>query len=247
MKLSNYILTGADTDAMFLCKHDQSPWTKEEQELFLQNLNEQFPEHIKFEHDGIYQSAVINKAKNYVMKKFNGEVVIKGSSFKSSTKEPALRELQIELVNEMLGNNDLSVITNIYRKYLEEAKNITDIKRWCVKKTYTKKVEESERLNETKVKDAINEGIAKGVLSSIQQGDKVYLYQTIDGVKQKVVKGVSLVYKKTGLPMMQDNKILRLVELYNYDGDAAHYMKRVEDTLYILETVLPVKDIISSL
>lgn len=243
----DFIIGPSDTDSISFVKKDQSPFTKEEMKQLLQEINEISPELIEWEDDDYYSSCVALKAKNYVMKKTNGELVIKGSSFKSSTKEPALRELQIELVNEMLGNNDLDVITGIYRKYLEEAKNITDIKRWCVKKTYTEKVQESERLNETKVKDAINEGITKGVLSSIQQGDKVYLYQTIDGIKQKHVKGVPQVYKKTGLPMTMDNKILRLVELYNYDGDAAHYMKRVEDTLYILETVLPVKDIINSL
>lgn len=247
MKTHDFIIGPTDTDSISFVKKDQSFFTKEEMKQLLQEINEISPELIEWEDDDFYLSCVALKAKNYVMKKTNGELVIKGSSFKSSTKEPALREMQIALVDEMLGNNDLSVIKSIYKKYLEEAKNISDIKRWCVKKTYTEKVEESERLNETKVKDAIKEAIDKGVLNGIQQGDKIYLYQTIDGVKQKVVKGVPQVYKKTGLPMMVDNKILRLIELYNYDADAAHYMKRVEDTLYILETVLPVEEIINSI
>jgi hypothetical protein len=242
----NHLLIGCDTDSLFLCKQDQTPWSKEEQELFLKALNEQFPEHIKFDHDGVYESAVISKAKNYIMKKANGEIVVKGSAFKSSTKEPALKQMNEGILNEMLGNNDLSVIISIYKKYLEEAKNITNIKRWSTKKTYTEKVEESERLNETKVKDAIKEAINKKVLSGIQQGDKVYLYQTVDGMKQKTVKGVPQFYKKTGEPIMVENKILKVIDLYNHDADSTHYMKRVEDTLYILETVLPVEEIIKS-
>ena len=40
-------------------------------------------------------------------------------------------------------------------------------------------MQESEKTNQTKVMDAIKEGLDKGVLNSIQQGDKIYLYQTI--------------------------------------------------------------------
>lgn len=239
----NHILIGADTDAMFLCKHDQSPWTKEEQEKFLVALNAQFPEHINFEHDGIYTNVVISKAKNYVMKKENGDLLVKGSSFKSSNKEPILKQFQIDLVNEMLENNNLDTIKNIYKKYINEAKNIKNINLWASKKTFTEKIQESERANETKVMDAIKEGLDKGVLNSIQQGDKIYLYQTIEGTKQKMKKGEPQFYKKTGEPMLEPNKILRLVELYNNDADTEHYIDRVNSTLQILENVLNIEEI----
>ena len=251
-----YSLINTDTDSITYT--NKITPTKEEFKREIDEINTTLPSNIVFEDDSVYDKLIVSKAKNYIMKKnpnwcksddfdLNGNVklTIKGSSFKSSNKEPALKEFQITVVNEMLGNNDLNVIKTIYKKYIEEAKNIKDISRWTTKKTYTEKVEESERANETKVMDAIKEGLDKGVLKSIQQGDKIYLYQTINGTKQKKAKGEFLFYKKTGLPIMEPNRILRLYALFNNDADSEHYEDRVKATLEILSSVLPVKEIIN--
>lgn len=245
-----YNLVNVDTDSISYTNGIKP--TKEEFNAEIEVLNSKFPELIKFEDDGVYDKVIVSKAKNYIMKKGN-DIKVKGSSFKSSNKEPALKEFQLTLLNEMLENNDLNIIKDIYKKYLEEAKNIKDISRWSTKKTYTEKVEESERANETKIVDAIKEGLNKGVLSSIQQGDKIYLYQTIDGFKHKMEKGEPKFYKrdnkktgaKSGDPVMEPNKILRLSALYKNDADFEHYEERVKATLEILSSVLPVEEIIN--
>ena len=197
MNTHDFIIGPTDTDSVSFCKKDGSPFTKEELDSLLKEINELSPDLITWEDDGYYKTCIAVKAKNYIMRKHTGETYTKGSAFKSSTKELALRELMTEIVNEMLEENNAETIKNIYQKYINEAKNITDIQRWCVKKTYTERIENSDRANETKVMDAINEGLRTGKLQSIQQGDKIYLYQTIDGMKQKMVKGEPAFYKRT--------------------------------------------------
>jgi hypothetical protein len=78
----------------------------------------------------------------------------KGSAFKSATKEKALSDLLKEVIEALIFETDTPV--NIYHKYIKEALNITDIKRWAVKKSITKKILEGTRKNETKVLDALD-------------------------------------------------------------------------------------------
>jgi hypothetical protein len=64
-------------------------------------------------------------------------------------------------------------IFKLYEKYVKEILNITDIKRYCSKKTVTQNVLTGTRLNEIKVKEAI-EG------SEYKEGDRVWLYYDQD-------------------------------------------------------------------
>lgn len=122
-------------------------------------------------------------------------------------------------------------ILDIYHQYVHEALNIKDISRWATKKSITKKLYESDRLNETKVVDAV-----KG--KDVQIGDKVFLYSVIEGKKQKILKGEPQFSKRTGEPLMIDNNILRMVEDFNGNYNKWHYVERVYKTIDILEPVL---------
>ena len=238
-----YQLINCDTDSITYTSGIKP--SKDEFKNEIIEINGLLPPTIIFEDDGVFDKVIVSKAKNYIMKK-GDELKVKGSSFKSSNKEPILKDMNTDIINEMLGSNNIEQIKAIYNTYVIKAENITDINVWATKKTYTDTMQESERANETKVIDAINQGIDSGALKSIQQGDKIYLYQTVNGMKQKMKKGEPQFYKKTGEPMLEPNKILKLTALYNNDADAEHYVERVNDTLRILENILPVEEIIKN-
>ena len=90
-----------DTDSISFCKPDHSPFTEEEQQNLLNELNSLYPEKIKWDHDGIYDVVVIVRAKNYILKK-DGKVIKKGSALKSSKTEPKMKEFINEIIEVLL-------------------------------------------------------------------------------------------------------------------------------------------------
>jgi len=227
MNSYNFILNNADTDSIMVSKPDGSEFSTDEQQKLLDELNSLFPENIKFEHDGYFKCVVVLKAKNYVL--WDGKKIkTKGSAFKSSTKEPALAELLNVVVNSLIHNGE--DYTDIYERYVSEAMDINEISRWCVKKSITKKLLNGTRKNETKVLDALD-------IDDLQEGDKVYLYNAIDGEVQDSAKG-ELVFYKDGRPKMIPNKVLKLSEEFDGNYNYLHYVKRVYDTISILKSVI---------
>lgn len=227
MNSYNFILNNADTDSIMVSKPDGSEFSADEQQKLLDELNSLFPENIKFEHDGYFKCVVVLKAKNYVL--WDGKKIkTKGSAFKSSTKEPALAELLNTVVNSLIHNGE--DYTDIYERYVSEAMDINEISRWCVKKSITKKLLNGTRKNETKVLDALD-------IDDLQEGDKVYLYNAIDGEVQDSAKG-ELVFYKDGRPKMIPNKVLKLSEEFDGNYNYLHYVKRVYDTISILKSVI---------
>lgn len=205
-------------------------------------LNSLYPDLIKFEEDGEFSKVIVVRAKNYVLVDMKGKVKIKGSSITDQKKEPILTKFLKESIDSLLSDNkDLS---SLYNQYCREAMHITNIKDWCVKKTVTKSLLHPERANEQKPADAIAEAIKHKVIAGIQEGDKIYLYQAVDGEKQKMTKGQPEVYKKTGLPVMVPNTVLRYPELWKNDHDVWHYVERVYKTLCILENVIDMDNIV---
>lgn len=170
--MSNMILVNGDTDSIAVCKPDQTPFTEEEKKSLLDNLNSIFPEKITWADDGYYEKIIVAKAKNYIM--YDGKKIKKkGSSFKSSTLEPALKSFLDEFIQAML--EDRTNYLDIYNKYARIIRDgITDIKPWASKKTITKTTLESTRKNETNIMDAI-EG------TEYVEGDKVYVFFKEDG------------------------------------------------------------------
>lgn len=171
-KRNGYVLVNCDTDSISYCKFDSQEFNESEREQLLTDLNSLYPEKIKFEDDGYYKTVIVLKAKNYVL--WDGKKIkTKGSALKATTKEKALKELISETVSYILNGKE-SELVSLYHKYVKEALNVTDIKRWASRKSITEAVLNPERTNEQKVADAL-EG------QEFQPGDRRYFYFKSDG------------------------------------------------------------------
>jgi hypothetical protein len=171
--LNNFTLVNCDTDSISFCHPTGNAFTKEEQDKLLVELNSIFPKSISWEHDGFFPSVVVIKSKNYILKDEKGKVKIKGSALRSPNKEVALKEFTDRLIDCLL-NDKVDQAKVIYEEYVKECFLITDIIRWCSKKTITSKVLDPQRTNEQSVFDAIQG-------SDYVEGDKCYFYFDMDG------------------------------------------------------------------
>lgn len=225
-----------DTDGLKFCKPDMSFISQEELVVLTDEINSMLEELIILEPDGYFEEIAIIKTKNYVTSE-NGKIKLKGSSLTDSKKEPALREMVKKIAHSIIGGINYTELVDIYQNYIRESCAVQDITRWAVKKTVTKPVLDSatnpeSRTNEKKVWAAIEH-------LNPQEGDKVYVYDAIDGEKQDVRKG-ELVYLKNGDPKMVPNKILKTVCQYDNDTISEKLVKRVFDTIKIFQTVVDI-------
>lgn len=228
--ITSYGLANCDTDSILVYKKDQSEWTKDDRQTFLDELNKISDEMIKWEDDGYYSGVIILKSKNYILKDFEtGKVKTKGSSITDSKKEKALTELINRVVNDIFDTEGLN-IEAIYDKYISEALDIKDITRWCTKKTVSAAVLTSDRTNEVKIRDALEP-------EDLSEGTKVLLFNDIEGVVQETAKGCP-VFFKDGRPKMIENRILKKIQKYTGTYDLKHYLERVYNTMMIFDTVL---------
>jgi hypothetical protein len=152
-----------------ICKADQSLWTEEEQLQFLEELNLQYPDKIRFEHDGIYTQVCILKAKNYILVTEDGKMKVKGSALKDQKSPPKIKQFKEDIIKLLLDKKSEEDLVGCYNKYIKEVAAISDIRPWSKKMTVTEKTFSSERTNEKKVRDAI-------IGTSAQQGDKIYVF-----------------------------------------------------------------------
>lgn len=261
-KPHNFVIVNGDTDSITIKKRDESEFTEQERIDLINEINDLLPELIKYEDDGYFPVMVVAKAKNYVL--YDGKKIkYKGSSFKDAKKEPILKQLMKDVIENGLihGTEDW---VDIFNRYVEEAKNIKDMTQWASKKNITETLFTSDRLNETKVVDAIKD-------LNLKVGDKVLLYNAIDGLKQATSKGELLwtkmkkkEYTDLGLemlpklescqhkdnvfcydcnphlclPKMVPNEVLKSVDKFDGNYDVDHYIKRCYDTIEILSNVL---------
>lgn len=218
-KGKGFDIVNCDTDAISICRHDKSEISKEERKQIIEEINKNFPELINFEDDGYFKKVIVIKAKNYILVPEEGDIKYKGSSIVDQKKEPALLEFMKGIVDLIIAEKE-NEINNLYQKYIKEVWNITDIKRWCVKKTVTKSVLESEekedgRANETKVLSAITgeEGI--------NEGDKIYVY-----------------YVRGNDEYDDSEDELRLSQYWEHNENRIRLTKRVYATLDIFKPIL---------
>jgi DNA polymerase elongation subunit (family B) len=228
MPRNSYVLVNLDTDSLSFCKSDGSEFTEEEKQRIEKELKSIM--YCNWEDDGEYSRVMVSKAKNYVLlPKGETKFKIKGSSLTDSKKEPALLEMLNELISSIIFKKNQEEA--IYLKYCKEVLNIADIKRWCVKKSVTKKLLNGTRKNETKVLEALDE--------DAREGDKVWVYNAVDGQIQVISKGEPQFYKD-GRPKMEVNQVLR--NSNNFDGnyDVDHYLGRVYATVKILQNIIDI-------
>jgi hypothetical protein len=248
----DFIIAPTDTDSISFCKKDMAEFSKEELVALLKELNDISPDLITWEDDGYYKKVLVLKAKNYILydptkEKEKDRKQIKGSAFKSSSKEPALAQMMQDMVNAILDDRQNELLS-IYERYVDEALNIKDINRWCQKKTasapvlkcrgyekFSKEALKAKgiRANETNIWDAIkNEEL-------IQQGEKYYIYPAIlareevkteKTLKSGKVKVTTKVVEKHGLKMAK--------HWANGDQNVVKLLERIYDTVSIFGTVL---------
>lgn len=163
---SGFTVVNCDTDSISVSYQNQH-LTEEDRLSIKEQLNECFPDKIRWEDDGYFLTVLVLKAKNYVL--YDGKKVkIKGSALKSSKLEPALKKFLGEVIDCFIKDQE-HVIINIYNNYIRQIFVLNDIQPWCSKKTITDKVLNPERTNEQKILDAV-EGM------EVQMGDKLYFY-----------------------------------------------------------------------
>ena len=171
MTQRNFVIVNGDTDSIMFCKPDQSTFSKEEQLTLLQEINNLLPDAIKFENDGVFSKVVCLKAKNYIMVDQKGKRKVKGSSLKSSTLEPALKQLLADLVECVMQDNHQDMV-NVYHSTIRTIRDgIPDIKPWSKKMQLSPTTYNSTRANETKVIDAIQG-------TEYKSGDRIYVFIT---------------------------------------------------------------------
>lgn len=187
----NFKLVNADTDSISYCRADQTAFTKEEMAEDLANLNSLYPARIKWEDDGYFKCVIVVKAKNYILQTPDGEIKIKGSALKATTKEPALKEFIDKLINGMLTGKTNEEHKALYEEYVSEILDVANMKRWASRKTISDKVLNAERSNEQKVKDIIQD-------TEYVEGDRVYVFFLPDG-SLELVENYNGVYDKSKL------------------------------------------------
>jgi DNA polymerase, archaea type len=164
-------IVNADTDSITFCYPDYNDMSLEHRKELLVDLNNLYPERIHFEDDGYYKTIIVLMAKNYIL--YDGKKIkTKGSALKDAKKEIALKEFLFSVIETIINGKDN--YSEIYNKYITEALNIQDIKRWCSKKTISSKVLKNERTNEAKIRDAIKD-------AGYSEGDKAFVYYKPDG------------------------------------------------------------------
>lgn len=208
----DFIIAPSDTDSISFCKQDMAPFSPEEIKSLLGEINEQSPEKVLWEDDGVYKTIVAIKAKNYVL--FDGKKIkIKGSALKASTKSPAMKEMIRSMVDTMVYTDNLDEVNpklqQLYSKYVEEAMQVSDIKRWASRKTLSETMVKSTRKNETEPLKAIQG-------TDYRMGDRFHIFR------------------------MPDDSY-KLVEHYNGTYCKETLLQHIWDTTCTFDTVLPVK------
>jgi DNA polymerase I len=174
-KSKEYTIVNADTDSITYSDAKMSLMSDDVRKKNIAELNALYPDKIRFEDDGYFKKVIVFAPKNYVLQKEDGSIKIKGSALKDAKRELALKQFAQEVIDELLLEGNHTKIQDTYNKYIREVKyGISDIKRWCSKKTITDKIFTSERSNETKIKDAI-------AGSNYREGDKCWTFFKSDG------------------------------------------------------------------
>lgn len=223
----NFKIVGGDTDSIMFCKQDMSPFPEEEQEALLKEINSLLPKEIKFANDGIFTKVIYLAAKNYIMVRPNGKIIMKGSSLKSSTLEPIMKQFINEIAMLLIAS-EYHKIVPVFDKYNDLIENITDIGPWCSKKTLSPTTFNSPRKQETDIIDSI-------AGTEYVSGDRIYVYTQCKTVETGEFYKVGA---KKGQPKTKVVRCLKLKEQWDGIYDKDHYRRRLESVFEIFKEVL---------
>lgn len=159
-------LVNADTDSIaFVPK----PGITMEQCLIA--VNGLSPDMISWENDGEYDTVIVVKAKNYLLKD-GDNITIKGSALKATMKEVALKEF-IETSLKLMINKDLEGLQELYMDHVDQIKYLRNPEPWSFKRTVTESVLNQTTRIQEKVFDALQG-------THYQEGDKFRLFYRED-------------------------------------------------------------------
>lgn len=173
MTQHNFELVNGDTDSIAFKKPDETPFTVEEQDALLAEINALLPEKIRFENDKHFKRFIVLKAKHYILDD-GKKIKIKGGGLKAPKKPKALKSFIMQYVDELVkGRKDH--LMHIYWTMAQQILDIKDITDWCFRVTVTKKVlHPSEKAAfQHKIKAAIGS-------TPVSEGDKIYFFYNED-------------------------------------------------------------------
>jgi len=203
-------IVNGDTDSISYTRDDLS-LDKAGHYSFIELLNSEFPKGIVWEDDGFFTDFIVVKAKNYVMRRDDGKLTIKGSALKATMKEPALKEFIKNAIHIILNGND-GDLDLLYNTLVGNIATInSDIRQWCSKKTVTKKVLHPARTNEQRILDAIHRSGRR-----VQEGDKINVF-------------------------FRKKDELALAEMFDGEYDSDKLYQKLFDTVKILSPILDIK------
>lgn len=154
MKTHDFLVPIVDTDSVTIVKKNMDSFSQDEIDNLTEELNSHMDELIRWEFEFNLKKIIAVKAKNYVL--YDGsKVKTKGSSLKATVKSPAMKEF-INTIIDTIIKEEYNYV-EIYNKYVKEIMNVTDIKRFAVRKTITDKVLEGARTSEHKILTAIED------------------------------------------------------------------------------------------
>lgn len=159
---NGHTIVNADTDSISFVRGNSVTMNE-----CLDQINALTPDKIIWEDDGRYDSVIVVKAKNYLLKT-GDKIKIKGSALKATMKETALRDFLEDSLKLML-NRDLDGVMELYMDNVDRIKYLKDISPWCSKKTITESV-----LNKTTTAQARILAAVQGI--RVQEGDKIRVF-----------------------------------------------------------------------
>lgn len=203
-----YNIVNADTDSISYEAHKNSDIYED-----LAEINRIYTNKIRWENDGVYDSVLVVKAKNYALKQ-GDKVKIKGSALKATMKEKALKAFLNDSIDCLLAGYSIGVL-RLYNACVIDIRNgLDDISDWTSKKTVTEAVLNPKRTNEQRVLDALTG-------ETVQEGDKVRMFFETPTTLclEKNFKGVydkDAMYKKLFNTVKILAPVLDLTEFPNY-------------------------------
>lgn len=221
----DFKIINVDTDSCFFAKRDGKPFSDEEADNLLSEINSLMPELTKLAFDGKdkgrYRRVIVVKAKNYILQDMKKNIKIKGSGLKATMKEKALQQYIKEVIDLLLVGHKDQIYPH-YMGYVQEIKNIKDISRWCSKKTMTKSVMNPERTQEVRINEAAsNEDIREGDKFYVffKSKDEIALEKDFDGTYDKSILFKKLYNTAQIFESVFDTEMLPNYSLKRYESD----------------------------
>jgi DNA polymerase elongation subunit (family B) len=206
-------LSNVDTDSFSYTTGKKL--SDEEFEAHIKEINTLFKEGIVWEDDGYYPKFIVLAAKNYIKYTPDKKIKTTGSGLRDQKREMGLRKF-IDDVIQLLLDGKKDRIFFLYNEYAKKIKNIENIDDWCKKVTVTKKMMESERVNEQSLFNAIK-------TDHYQEGDKKWVF-----VEEEIKVGAN------------KNKIWKLQKDFcgKYHEDS--YLKKLHSSLGVFKNVVDI-------